>query len=170
MQSRTHPEECRANTKTYFKNRREWHFIKDCLENGMQQENVNAWVFTLTKADAEGNPSIISCELSISKMLTYVLIDSGAAHSFASQVFIRKIKKVPDIINCPFSVMVPFGEVLNSEQLVKAPEVSISVHKLCVDLIILEMHDYDIIFSMVWLSKHYAKINCKKNEVTFLPP
>ena len=31
----------------------EWHFIKDYLENGTQQENANARVFTLTKADTE---------------------------------------------------------------------------------------------------------------------
>ena len=66
--------------------------------------------------------------------------------------------------------MVPSGEILNSGQLVKACEVSISGNTLCVDLIILEMHDYDVILGMDWLSKHYAKIDCKKNEVTFRPP
>ncbi|KAH9769491.1 hypothetical protein KPL71_012021 [Citrus sinensis] len=55
-----------------------------------------------------------------------VLIDSGATHSFASPVFIKKIKNVPGIINRPFSVMVPSGEILNSGQLVKACEVSIN--------------------------------------------
>ena len=65
--------------------------------------------------------------------------------------------------------MVPSGEVLKSGQLVKACEVSVSGHKLCVDLIILEMHDYDVILGMDWLSKHCAKIDCKKKEVTFRP-
>ena len=51
--------------------------------------------------------------------------------------------------------MVPSGEVLNSEQLVKVCEINISGHKLCVDLITLEMHDYDVILSMDRLSKHY---------------
>ena len=50
--------------------------------------------------------------------------------------------------------MVPLGEVLKSRQLVKACEVSVSGHKLCADLIILEMHDYDAILGMDWLSKH----------------
>ena len=80
---RTHPEECRANTETCFKCGKEEHFIKDCLENGIQQENANARVFTLTKTDVEGNPSVISGELSISKTPAYVLIDSRATHSFA---------------------------------------------------------------------------------------
>ena len=68
---RTHPEECQANTITCFKCGRAWHFIKDCLENGAQQEKANAWVFTLTKIDAKGNPSVISGELSISKTLAH---------------------------------------------------------------------------------------------------
>ena len=66
--------------------------------------------------------------------------------------------------------MVPLGEILNSGQLLKACEVSINDNTQCVDLIILEMHDYDVILGIDWLSKHYGKIDCKKNKVTFQPP
>ena len=88
---KTYHGECRANIRTYFKSGREGHFIKDCLENDAQQEKANARVFTLTKMDAEGNPSVISGELSISKTPAYVLIDSGATHSFASPALIENI-------------------------------------------------------------------------------
>ena len=115
-----------------------------------------AQVFTLTKTNAERNPSEIASELSIFKILARVLIDSGATHSFALPAFIKKIKKVPDVINSPFSVKVPSAKILNSKQLVKPCEVSISGHKLCVDLIILKMHDYDVTLGMHWLSKHHA--------------
>ena len=60
--------------------------------------------------------------------------------------------------------MVPFNDVLNSKQLVKAYEVRISGHKLCVDLIMLKLQDYDVILGMDWLSKHHAKIDCKKKN------
>ena len=99
-----------------------------------------------------------------------MLIDSRATHSFASPSFIKKIKNIPDIINRSFNVMVSSGEILNSGRLVKACEVSISGNTLHVDLIIIKIHDYDVILGMNWLSKHYAKIDCKKNEVTFRPP
>ena len=77
----------------YVSNVEEKDIIKDYPENGMQQEKANARVFTLTKNDAERNPSVISGELSISKTPAHVLIDSGAIHSFASPTFIRKIKR-----------------------------------------------------------------------------
>ena len=66
--------------------------------------------------------------------------------------------------------MIPLGEILNSGQLIKACEVSINGHKLCVDVIILEVYDYDVILGIDWLWKYHAKIDYRKKEVTFQPP
>ena len=38
------------------------------------------------------------------------------------------------------------------------------------DIIVLDMVDYEVIFGMDWLSKYHASIDCMKKIVTFQPP
>ena len=38
------------------------------------------------------------------------------------------------------------------------------------DLVVLDMFDYEVILGMDWLSKYYARIYCKKKIVIFRPP
>ena len=38
------------------------------------------------------------------------------------------------------------------------------------DLIILRMVEYDVIFGMDFLSKYIATVDCKAKKVNFLPP
>ena len=64
--------------------------------------------------------------------------------------------------------MVPSSEVLNSGKLVKACEVSISGHKLCVDLIILEMHDYDVILGMDRLQEKESNFTTTTKGIIYI--
>ena len=38
------------------------------------------------------------------------------------------------------------------------------------DLVILDISDYEVILGMDWLSKYHATIDCKKKIVMFRPP
>ena len=48
--------------------------------------------------------------------------------------------------------------------------VVISERKLCADLVMLDMSDYDVILGMYFLSKYGAMIDCKAKTVGFKPP
>ena len=38
------------------------------------------------------------------------------------------------------------------------------------DLILLDIHDFDVILGMDWLSRHHATVDCYKKEVRFCRP
>ena len=48
--------------------------------------------------------------------------------------------------------------------------VSLSGYEIEVDLILLELHDFDIMLGMHWLSKYKALIDCYAKTVTFQTP
>ena len=38
------------------------------------------------------------------------------------------------------------------------------------DLILLDIHDFDVILGMNWLSRHHATVDCYRKEVRFCKP
>ena len=146
------------------------HYIKDCPTKGQEQKKVPARVFALTQADAETSPSVVSGEILISSVPTHALVDSGATNSFASIKYVRRLGQLPDKSNTKYSVSIPSGEILMSDQILRACTVFIDGRELLVDLIVLKMTDYEVILGMDWLSKYHATIDCKKKIVTFRLP
>ena len=59
---------------------------------------------------------------------------------------------------------------MNSDQILRACTVLIDGRELFVDLVVLDMFDYEVILGMDWLSKYHASIDCKKKIVIFRPP
>ncbi|KAL5539314.1 hypothetical protein UlMin_045666 [Ulmus minor] len=67
------------------------------------------------------------------------------------------------------NIILPSGDVLLSTYWLKETPIKISGQELYVDLIILEIKDFDVILGMDWLSKYNATIHCKKRKVVFEP-
>lgn len=44
---------------------------------------------------------------------------------------------------------------------------SVQIAGLVVDLIVLDMSDFDVLLGMDWLSTHHAVVNCDKRSVQF---
>ena len=100
-------------------------------------------------------------QISIAYTLAYILIDSSASHSFVSASFVKKLDMVLELLNKVCVVSLPSSENLTSQFSCKAIHVKIAGRELLVDLIVLEMVDYDVILGMEWLSKYNATIFCK---------
>ena len=47
---------------------------------------------------------------------------------------------------------------------------TIASHKFEADLIVLDIHDFDIILGMDWLAKHRATVDCHRKEVHISQP
>ena len=67
-------------------------------------------------------------------------------------------------------VSVPNGDTMISERIVLGSRLVIQNKDFPEDLIVLGIHDFDIVLGMDWLSKHRATLDCYKKEVRLVRP
>ncbi|XP_062073030.1 uncharacterized protein LOC133777449 [Humulus lupulus] len=126
-------------------------------------------MFTITQADADANNSVVSDDIFVSGILTHALIDSSVTHSFASLTYVKRLGRSCQKLSEVFSTMLPSREILYSTHWLRGVPICIDGRELYVDLIMLEMHDYEVILGMDWLSKYNVTIDCRKKTVIFKP-
>ena len=78
--------------------------------------------------------------------------------------------KKPTQISTLFGTTLPSEEVMYSNKILRACPIVVDDRELFIDLIVLDMDEYEIILGMNWLSKYHAKIDCRKKIVVFQPP
>ncbi|CAA3000407.1 Hypothetical predicted protein, partial [Olea europaea subsp. europaea] len=98
--------------------------------------------------------------ISVSNMPAFVLIDSGATHSFISSSFVAKSKVECEFLPYTLEISLPSGKILVANQIARDLRKEIDGRDIAVDLIPLTIKDFDVILGMDWLSKNYATIHC----------
>ena len=86
-----------------------------------------------------------------------------------SALFVKKLDMEPVLLDEVCVVSLPSGENLTLRFSFKEAPVKVAGRELLVDLIVLEMVDYDVILGMDWLSKYNATIFCRRKKVVFQP-
>ncbi|KAA0047082.1 pol protein [Cucumis melo var. makuwa] len=130
-----------------------------------QQGRVSAT--TCQKAERAG--TVVTDTLPILGHYALVLFDSRSSHFFISSVFVREMDLEVEPLGSVLSVSTPSGEVLLSKEKIKARQIKIANQMLDVTLLVLDMHNFDIILGMNWLSANHASIDCFGKEVVFNP-
>ena len=100
----------------------------------------------------------------------YALVDPGATHSFISVPFTERHQIESQPIDGRMVVSVPNGDTMISGRIVPGSRLVIQNKDFPADLIVLGIHDFDIILGMDWLSKHRATLDCYKKEVRLVRP
>ena len=59
-------------------------------------------------------------------------------------------------------------EVMYSDSVWRACPITVEDRELFADLIMLDIYDNEIIFGMDWLSKYYAKIDCRRYGLVYI--
>ncbi len=77
---------------------------------------------------------------------------------------------LPDVLLDPFSVSTPIGDSIVAKRVYRKCLVSLSHRVTLVDLVELDMLDFDVILGMDWLHSCYASIDCRTCVVKFQFP
>ena len=98
----------------------------------------------------------------------YVLFDPGVTHSLISTNFIRRNSEIlPAPLESDLGVSTTNGDIIIVDSIYKSCILSIANKEMVVDLLVLELRDFDIILGMDWLAAYYAPIDCFKKIVTY---
>ena len=129
-----------------------------------------ARVYTVTQQAADATPDVVTGTISLFDIDAHVLVDSEATHSFISREFIERVGIEMKPTECSMVVSLPTGDSRIANRVYRGSKVTIASHEFEADLIVLDIHDFDIILGMDWLAKHPATVDCYRKEVQFSQP
>nr|GLL42030.1 uncharacterized protein LOC109184329 [Ipomoea trifida] len=173
-QSHTGP--CHRKTGACFGCGQHGHLIKNCpsmKKNEAQAANpkkVNARVFAMTQQDVDKVDNVVAGIIPLNTVDAYVLCDSGSSHCFISKKFAKNLNLQAKELNEPLYVSTPMGKIVMTDTWFQDCHLQLNGGDVSIDLIQLDMHDFDVILGMDWLSKNYAHIDCARRKVVFQIP
>ena len=70
----------------------------------------------------------------------------------------------------PLLVTTPVGRSIPANEVLRSCVVHLGGEDYYVDLIILDLLDFDVILGMDWLASCYASVDCRRKAITFQFP
>ena len=193
---RNHSGICREGSLGCFKCGQNGHFMRECPKNRQgngsnkaQSSSVvppdrtaprgatssvgggaNRLYAITNRQEQENSPNVVTGMIKVFTFDVYALLDPGASLSFVTPYVANKFDVLPERLCEPFCVSTPAGESILAERVYRDYPVSINHKSTMVDLIELDMVDFDFILGMDWLHACYASIDCRTRMVKFQFP
>ncbi|XP_074351813.1 uncharacterized protein LOC141690960 [Apium graveolens] len=121
----------------------------------------------VVEVEAAANSGTISGTLLVGRRDAYVLFDTGSTHSVVSLSFVRHLDVAPSLLYPHMSISTPMGNSVVISDVYRECPIAIGDRNYKVNLLPMEMHDFDVILGMDWLSEHRATIDCQGKRVIF---
>ena len=131
---------------------------------------TQARVFVVTQQDANTAPDFVTGMILVFDRDAHILIDLGATHTFISMGFISNVNVESQPIDCSIVVSLPSRDSRLAESVYMDSRVNIGGQEFLAYLILLDIHDFDVILGMDWLSRHHATVDCYRKEVRLCRP
>ncbi|XP_073033825.1 uncharacterized protein [Primulina eburnea] len=164
---KSHKGECLIGSGRCYRCKEVGHTVYNCpLSFG--KGKVQGRIFSMTKEGANPDASVILGNIFILGKEALTLIDTGATHSFISEEFMHTISVEPTVVHVQFNIVLPSGEEIWTNSIIKACPVLMGSRLLYADLIVISMVAFDVILGMDWLSAYRAVIECVSKIVKFL--
>ncbi|XP_047342550.1 uncharacterized protein LOC124946037 [Impatiens glandulifera] len=105
-------------------------------------------VYSMNQKKVNPNSTIIIGNLLIADKLANTLIDTGATNSFISACFVQQTGLKPNESMAVHRIFLPSDPSLKTNKFIRACKTKIQNHKMLVDLVVVEMSEFDVILGM----------------------
>ncbi|RVW84862.1 Transposon Tf2-12 polyprotein [Vitis vinifera] len=160
------------------------HLIRNCPENrkfitgkpkeenkeDKQKPKAQGRVFAMTHRDAQATSDVVTGTLRIHTLFPRVLIDPGSTHFFVSVSFAGLLGLPIASMDFDLIVATPVGDFVMASRMLRNCIVMIGYREMPVNLVLLDLQDFDIILGMDWLASYHASVDCFEKRVTFTIP
>ena len=103
----------------------------------------------------ETSDAVITGNLLVCDCMASVLFDPGSTFSYVSSSFATGLNLHCDLLDMPIRVSTQVGESVIVEKVCRSCLLNFVGSNTHVDLIILEMVDFNVILGMTWLSPNF---------------
>ena len=125
-------------------------------------------MFALTDEEAQETPTVVIGTLLVNGNSDKVLFDSGATHSFISNIFAKSLRcHCLEAVDDKFWVRTPISIDVRMTHRISSLEVNLIEKCLATVVYILDIKDFDVILRMNWLETHYALLDCRHKRIMF---
>jgi hypothetical protein len=102
----------------------------------------------MTYEDVGAVLDMVAGTLQLDTIQVYALIDPGASHSFVSYRIVNNLHVLSSNLGVGVTVNTPLGENIHIDDIYKGVKLYIGGLELRVDLMPLELYDFDVILGM----------------------
>jgi hypothetical protein len=102
----------------------------------------------MTHEDVGAVPDVVAGTLQLDTIQVYALIDPGASHSFVAHRIVNNLHVLSCKLGVRVTVSTPLGENIHIDDIYRGVKLYIGGLQLRVDLMPLELYDFDLILGM----------------------
>ena len=124
----------------------------------------------MTHGDAQATSDVVIGTLRIHTLFARALIDFGSTHSFVYVFFVGLSGMPIDIMDFDLFVATPLGDFVVVNKILRNCCVMIGYREMTVDLVLLDLQDFDVILGMDWLASYHAFVDCFGKRVMLSIP
>ncbi|GKC53910.1 putative reverse transcriptase domain-containing protein [Tanacetum coccineum] len=150
------------------------HFKRDCpkLKNkDGGNGNAQGWVYAVGNAEKKGNASrdpdsnVVTGTFLLNNHYASILFDTGADRSFISTAFSSLIDIAPTPLENSYDVQLADGKIVRVDTIIRGCTLNFLNHPFNIDLMPVELGNFDLIIGMDWLRKYHAVIVCDEKLI-----
>ena len=120
----------------------------------------------MTQEDVQAATDVVAGTLLLESQHVYTLIEPGATHSFVARKWKDKLKVQPMRVEKGVVIGTPLWKTILIEYVYRGCRVKIGDVEMRVDLLPLDLYDFEMILGMDWLVTYTAQIDCFTKMVT----